>query len=124
MAYSAHTFRDLFRSHDVPFALAPDEQRAIGSLPRVRGNALATPYLAPALPALAGLTDGQVTTTREKFFDGRVREARAQWLIDRDRITVVVSDCMPGRKDLSGLLQPLGFSERRYSYARAYVRKS
>jgi len=122
-AYSADTFRDIFRSHDYAFALSRGEQRAVDSLADVRGNVLATRYLAGALPALAGLLDGQVTAAGNGFFDGRVSERAVQRLVDDHRVGVVVEDCLPGRAELSETLAPLGFDEQRFGCARLYQRK-
>ncbi len=123
--YSAHTFRDLFRSRDYPFALASGERRAVASLERngpPRGHVLATGYLAGALPPLAGLLDGQVSAGSNALFDGRRSAAAVAQVIERHRVAVVVSDCLRGRVDLSPDLTPLGFTERRYGCARTWWR--
>ena len=119
--YSAHTFRDLFRSHDYPFALSSGEQQAVDSLAHVRGNVLATPYLASALPALAGLIDGQVKTGTNEFFDGRLGHAGVRSAVATGRVEHVISDCLPNRADLSSLLAPLGFQARSYGCARVWT---
>jgi hypothetical protein len=120
--YSAHTFRDLFYSRDYPFALSSGEQRAVDSLQTDRGKVIATPYLAGALPALAGLLDGQVRTGGNLLFDHRLAPGAARRLVRREGITVIVGDCLRGRPDLSKLLAPLGFVTDRYGCARVYRR--
>lgn len=120
--YSAHTFHDIFYSHDYPFTLRADEQRAVDSLQGERGEVLATPYLAGALPALAGLLSGQVAAASDALMEGRVGAAMLRRLVERLRVSVVLSDCLPGRVDLSAELAPLGFVERRYGCAREWLR--
>ena len=119
--YSAHTFRDTFRDRAVPFALAPGEQRAVDALGRLRGNVLATRYLAPAVPALDGHA-GRVTAGAEELFDGGLAAGAVRMLIQSDRIQLVISDCLRERADLSGLLGPLGFQTVRFGCARVYRR--
>jgi hypothetical protein len=120
--YSAHTFRDLFYSHDLPFALSGGEQRAVDSLGGETGNVLSTRYLAEALPGLGGLLDGQVRPATELLFAGRLAPAATIRVVREDRVTSVVSDCLPGRADLSRVLAPLGFVTTRYGCARVYRR--
>lgn len=122
--YSAHTFRDLFYSRDYPFALSDGEQRAVDSLQGAKGRVLATPYLAGALPALAGLLDGQVHSGGKLLLDHHLGPALAGRLVRRDRITLVVADCLPRTAKLSALLAPLGFATQRYGCARVYRRGS
>jgi hypothetical protein len=120
--YSAHTFRDLLYSHDYPYALSSGEQRAVDSLQADRARVLATPYLAGALPALAGLLDGQVQPPSGLVFSHRVDQSAASRLIRRDGISVVVADCLAARPYLPRLLAPLGFRAIRYGCARVYRR--
>jgi hypothetical protein len=120
--YSAHTFRDLFYSNDFPFALSGGEQRAVDSLRRDKGKVLATRYLAVAMPGLSGLLDGQVRSASDFLFDGRITPSATQRVIRRNGITSVVTDCLPGRADLLGVLAPLGFVADRYGCARVYRR--
>jgi hypothetical protein len=120
--YSAHTFHDTFDDRAVPFELSRGEQRAVDAIEHARGGVLATPYLAPALPALAGLLDGQVTVGSDALFDGHVGPVAARRVIGAAGIRVVISDCLPGRAGLSRLLVPLGFTSRSYGCARVYRR--
>jgi hypothetical protein len=120
--YSAHTFRDTYHDREVPFALAPGEQSAVDSLEHTAGNVLATPYLAPALPALAGVLDGRSIAGANAFFAGQLDQAQIRRLIAAQRIRFVISDCLPGRADLSTALGPLGFRTERYGCARIYAR--
>lgn len=120
--YSAHTFRDLLYSRDYPFALSDGEQRAVDSLQSEKGRVLATPYLAGALPALAGLLDGQVRSDGRLLFDHQLGATAAGRLVRREGIAVVVGDCLPSTPDLSSLLEPLGFATHRYGCARVYRR--
>jgi hypothetical protein len=120
--YSVHTFRDLFYSRDYAFALSTGEQRAVDSLHSETGSVLATPYLAAGLPALAGLLDGQVQTGTNLLFDGGLDPTATRRLLRGSRIASVVTDCLPGRADLSHLLAPLGFVTERYGCARVYRR--
>jgi hypothetical protein len=119
--YSAHTFHDTFYDHEVPFALARGEQRAMDAVERLAGNVLSTGYLAPAVPALAGHA-GHVTAGSDDLFDGRVSAADADRLVAARRIGLVISDCLPGRTDLLPALRPLGFSATRYGCATLYRR--
>ncbi len=121
-AYSAHTFRDLFYSNDVPFALSGGEQRAVDSLRSDPGKVLATRYLAGALPGLSGLLDGQVRSASDFLFDGGITPAATQRVVRDNGITSVVTDCLPGRADLLKVLAPLGFVADRYGCARVYRR--
>jgi hypothetical protein len=120
--YSAHTFRDIFRSHDYAFALSRGEQRLVDALRDVRSNVLATSYLARALPGLTGLLNGQVSAGSDQFFGGRETPQAAERLINRGRISLVAVDCLRGRAELSTVLHPLGFTEQRYGCARLYLR--
>jgi hypothetical protein len=122
--YSGHTFHDLFRSHDYPFAISAGEQRAVDAVerdPPRHGTVLATGYLRQVLPAFAGLLDGQAITAPDAVFDGRDAAALAT-LVNRERVSAVLSDCLRGRADLSASLAPLGFTEHRYGCARIWRR--
>jgi hypothetical protein len=120
--YSAHTFHDTFRDHYVPFGLAPAEQRAVVALGQMRGDVLSTGYLAVALPALDDHA-GEVTSASDDLFDGRLSLAITARLIGSRRPSVVISDCLPGRADLSDLLGRFGFITRSYGCARIYQRR-
>ncbi|HEY2438273.1 MAG TPA: hypothetical protein VGH93_13915, partial [Solirubrobacteraceae bacterium] len=114
--------RDLFYSRGVPFALSGGEQRAVDSLRGDTGTVLATSYLAGALPALAGLLDGQVHAGPDHLLDGQPPPAVLRRVVRAERITRVIIDCLPGRADLSRALDPLGFVATRYGCARVYRR--
>lgn len=118
--YSAHTFHDIFYSHDYPFTLNHDEQRAVDSLQRERGTVLATPYLAGALPALAGLLDGQVIVASNALFNGSLSSSAAVRLVEQSGARVVISDCKRGRADLSRVLRRVGFTDQAYGCAHVY----
>jgi hypothetical protein len=119
--YSAHTFHDTFHNRYVPFALAPGEQRAVNAIERLRGNVLATRYLAPALPALDGHAD-QVTAGSDELFDGHLGMASLRHQVEVHVIDVVIEDCLPGRANLSAAFARLGFATRIYGCARIYER--
>lgn len=125
-AYSVATFHDELLGRGVPYALAPGEQAAVVALQHLPGPVLATRYLAPALPALAGRQSADQGGGRhlDDLFDGRVSPARVQRQIAVGHIAVVISDCLPGRAELARSLRPLGFQERRYGCARLYRRGS
>lgn len=120
--YSAHTFRDIYHDRDVPFALALGEQRAVDGLARSSGKVLATPYLYPALPALADVTNGQAVPGSNALFTGELSPPAVRAVIAAAGASTVVSDCLPGRADLTGALAPLGFRPRRDGCERVYVR--
>ena len=118
--YSAHTFRDILHDREVPFALAPGERRALEVLEHSPGTVLATPYLAPALPALISGLAGRVENGSDALFAGTESATRAA--ASARGVRAVVSDCLPGRADLSSVLAPLGFRERRFGCERLYER--
>ena len=117
--YSAHTFRDTFYDRNVPFALAPGEQQAVDAVARLKGKILATRYLASALPALAGRR-ADVSPLSDALFDAHVPSGRLRRSIANQQIQVIVSDCLPGRPNLSASLGLLGFRIRRYGCASLY----
>lgn len=123
-AYSAATFHDELGDRSAPYALAPGEEAAVDALKHIPGRVLATPYLSLALPALAGRSSGDPASDAglDDVFDGRVGRAVIQRVIATRRVSVVISDCLPGRVELAGALRPLGFREQRYGCARMYRR--
>ena len=120
--YSAHTFHDTFHNDKVPFALAPGEQRAVDALEQMRGNVLATDYLAAALPALDGHA-GHLTAGGDQLFNRLTAPIHLQRVISAQQIRIVISDCLPGRVNLSPVLGPLGFRRRVYGCAQIYQRR-
>ena len=121
-AYSADTFRDLFRSHDVAFALSGGEQRAAQSLSGTHGQVLATPYLAGALPAVTGIPGWQVATDTQLSGDARYGDV-AQMVADAHAQTVIL-DCLSHYDDVDSALARLGFGAQRFGCARVYRRSS
>jgi len=131
IVYSAATEHDELGDRSAPYALSRGEQDALDVLGHARGRVLTTPYLAFALPGLTGRMSvidplvGQLTWTPARLdalFDGRAAKTQAQALIEQSEITIVISDCLPGRADLTGTLRPLGFQKRRYGCAAVYRR--
>jgi len=123
-AYSAATFRDDLNDHIVPFGLHPGEREALHALSQHRGEVLSTPYLASALPALAGIIPAQASysAAAERFFNlGHGGRAGIPDLSLRG-ISVVLSDCLLDRSNLAALLHPFGFRTHRYRCATLYTR--
>lgn len=119
--YSAHTFRDLFRSHDFAFGLRPGEQAAVDAIGGLRGNVLATGYLAGVLPAVSGISGDRVVAGANGLFAGQL-PAQLRSLVSADRIEAIVSDCLGGRRDLEPQLANPGFVRERFGCAAVYRR--
>ena len=122
-AYSADTFWDYFRSHDVPFGLRRGEQQAMLSLQRVRANVLATAYLAPALPAITSFV-GRPLSIPPFLLDAPVSTSAAQRFLTSANIRAVILDCVSSHQDLAGVIPRVGLARQNFGCARVFRRTS
>ncbi len=134
MLYAAQTMRDSVRAEYAPYELGRGEADLLAYLDRsgARGGVLASSYLSPAVPALAGRSTyaglpSNDTSARvrardtDRFLAGRLGSGATRDLLTRANVPFIAVDCRH-RIRFDDVLAPLGYRSRRFGCARLYER--
>lgn len=120
MVYGAQAFRDFVRGREVPYALARGEDAALRHLAAARQDTpvLATPYLADAIPALAGrravVADPPL---RRRLAAGEVGSAELAGVLAQRGADSALVDCHTPQTPIRAGAGAVGLRTRRFACA-------